>query len=640
MNGVLHGECFLENEAMMSGEPIKVLLIKDDLSDAGFLQEMLQREAIAFDWQKTPCGGLECAATGAFNVILLDARLTDAGGLDTVSAVCNGAHGIPVIVVSSRSEDATIADALRCGAQDYLVKGKFDQDTLRCSIRYAIQRTSLELIFGAERFRSVFEEAPIGVCVTDLDNKIVQANKTMCGILGCSKEDILMRKFDVLLSNGCVGAREFLASKSSNAVTKFEQSLIRKSGPPICTNISGMILLDKLDRPTNKLLMIQDISSEKRLEQEISYLAAIVQSSEDAIIGKFLDGTIYSWNDGARRLFGYESGEVIGRSISILAPPEASQEIPLILEKLKRGEHVQPLETRRMTKDGRIIDVSLRISAIKDSCGKIIGAAAIERDITERKRIMDNERKMRLMRQREDFMAALSHDLKNPLIGMSRILELFVSGYLGSLTAEQKEILLELDQSNKSLLSLVQNLLDVYRYEKDVSSLTFADTDLNDLIKTCVCLFEHIANDRGIRLSILLPDEPVMVRADAPSIRRVVQNLVDNALKFTPRHGQIEVRLGSNASLATVEVQDTGPGISVNDRMRLFERFWQGPPGKKYAPGTGLGLYLCHEIMVAHHGSISCRSQIGHGSTFSIQLPVSSAVKQPTCASGEEVSAA
>ena len=138
--------------------------------------------------------------------------------------------------------------------------------------------------------------------------------------------------------------------------------------------------------------IIRDITERKRTEEALSRLAAIVESSEDAIVGKSLDGTIVSWNAGAERMFGYSAGEVKGRHISMLAPPDRPCEVPALLERIKRGERVDHFETVRVRKDGRRIDVSVTISAIKDATGKVLGASAIKRDITEQKRVNEEVR--------------------------------------------------------------------------------------------------------------------------------------------------------------------------------------------------------------------------------------------------------
>ena len=172
--------------------------------------------------------------------------------------------------------------------------------------------------------------------------------------------------------------------------------------------------------------IIRDITERKRAEEALSRLAAIVESSEDAIVGKTLDGTIMSWNAGAERMFGYSAEEVKGRHISMLAPPDRPCEVPAILERIKRGERVDHFETVRVRKDGRRIDVSVTISPIKDAAGKVLGASAIKRDITEQKRANEEIRAMtqQLWQAAKlasvgELAASIAHELNNPLATVS-----------------------------------------------------------------------------------------------------------------------------------------------------------------------------------------------------------------------------
>jgi two-component system, sensor histidine kinase and response regulator len=239
----------------------------------------------------------------------------------------------------------------------------------------------------------------------------------------------------------------------------------------------------------------------------------------------------------------------------------------------------------------------------------------------ERKQFQEHSKKLAVFEKHEEFMATLTHDLKNPLIGANRILELMAEQVMGVLSLEQSTLLLQLRDSNKRLLSMIQNLIEVYRFEKDVDSVVLENINLLGIITSCLSNIQPIAKDRAIHLKAELPGDIKEVLADANSIRRVVQNLLDNALKFTPDGGQISLLLHASNGSVSLEIGDTGPGIPVGEQIHLFKRFWQGGTGKKYNPGTGLGLYLCKQIVDAHHGQIVCTSAEGLGATFKVTLP-------------------
>ncbi len=239
----------------------------------------------------------------------------------------------------------------------------------------------------------------------------------------------------------------------------------------------------------------------------------------------------------------------------------------------------------------------------------------------ERKQHEKDAKRLALLEKHEEFMATLTHDLKNPLIGNNLILELMAEQVMGVVSAEQANLLLNLRDSNSSLISMIQSLIDVYRFEKEVDAVNMECVDPRQIINKCIKSIEPIATHRQIKLRSEIPDSITTITADAAAFRRVMQNLLDNALKFTPDGGVINVEAQRRDDGFIFEVKDSGPGIPQEEQERLFERFAQGRAGKKFTPGTGLGLYLCKQLVSAHRGEISCISKIGSGTTFSIKLP-------------------
>jgi PAS domain S-box-containing protein len=283
---------------------------------------------------------------------------------------------------------------------------------------------------------------------------------------------------------------------------------------------------------------------------------------------------------------------------------------------LDRGERIQ-LENFAVllddSKDAKPVFWDVVAWPQKDNEGHVTGVCISSAEVTERQR--QNQ-------QKDDFVAALVHDLKTPLIGADRTLEQMIGGGLGNLDSGQTDVLSMLRRSNHQLLVMVQNLIEVYRYEAGHPSLAFEELDIFDLLKKCVPELQALADHRGIDLAAQLPSSRPNIVGDRLAIRRVFLNLLDNALKFTGRDGTVRVTADVKETFVLVKVADTGLGITQDDQSKLFQRYYQGETGKRYAIGTGLGLYLCKQIVTAHKGTITVESEEGKGTTFSITLPL------------------
>lgn len=223
--------------------------------------------------------------------------------------------------------------------------------------------------------------------------------------------------------------------------------------------------------------------------------------------------------------------------------------------------------------------------------------------------------------QREDFVATLTHDLKTPIVGANMVLSALLDGTVGTLQEEQSKILGKLLTSNKALLKMIQNLVEVYKYESGNQSLLITEVDAIALTRFCLEDVKPLIANKSQVLEFELPQEPVTVYWDEYAIKRLLINLLANAIKFTPEKGLIKVSLQRDSEGWNFHIADTGSGIKTEDKSRLFQRFWQGKPGKRYAVGTGLGLYFCHSVAKAHGGSIAFESTEGKGTVFTVHLP-------------------
>ncbi len=231
------------------------------------------------------------------------------------------------------------------------------------------------------------------------------------------------------------------------------------------------------------------------------------------------------------------------------------------------------------------------------------------------------EERSQLLQQREDFMMVVTHDLKTPITAADRCLALMIDGDFGQITADQIEVLSTMKDSNHRMFTMVKNLLDVYRYDQSAPILCLEEVDSGSLVMSLCKAFTLAAKTRDVEIHTALSDGLHSVVADEVAIQHVLTNLIDNAIKFTPKDGVITVSARNSHSDVIFEVTDTGKGISQEDLPKLFQRFFQSTTGRKQHTGTGLGLYLCQQIMRAHGGEIRCESPVGAGATFIFSLP-------------------
>lgn len=346
-------------------------------------------------------------------------------------------------------------------------------------------------------------------------------------------------------------------------------------------------------------------------------LAAIVDSSDDAIISKSLEGIITSWNAAATRLFGYLPDEVVGKSVLILIPPELHSEEPEILRKVTSGERIEHFETRRRRKNGDSLHISLTISPIRDSSGTIVGISKIARDITERKlteaALFESERMATIGR----MAASIAHEVNNPL---EAILNL---GYLldrhPSLDDEARGYTHLLVNEVMRVSEITRQTLSFYR---DTSSPV--DVDMASILESVLNLQRPLMAQRSIRLCTKL-QQGAFVCASPGELRQVFTNLVVNAIDALPNGGRIRVSAtrAFHGSSVCVTIADNGPGIPSSVCGKIFQPFYT----TKTSKGTGLGLWICQGILRKHGGTIRMRTSTvprsATGTVFRVSLPSS-----------------
>jgi PAS domain S-box-containing protein len=387
----------------------------------------------------------------------------------------------------------------------------------------------------------------------------------------------------------------------------------------------------------------RDLRQIRRGLETSAQLAAIVESSDDAILSKSLDGTVRTWNAAAERMYGYRQDEMVGDSIYRIVPDHLQTEEQQILERVSRGEHVAHYETLRQRKDGRLMDVSLTLSPIRDPSGLIVGASSIQRDITQRKRMEQTLRQAAKMEAIGALAGGLAHDFNNQLYAVSGFAH-FISRDPG-LSPATRQDLLELQKVTERMASLTRQLLAFARQQV----LTPETLDLNTAVEDTRPMLQRLIGS-NMQIELALASGPKWVRVDRAQLVQVLLNLVINARDAMPRGGSIVLRTttleigpgqmldrthvavepGAYAELAVI---DSGEGIPPEHLPHIFEPFYTT---KEVGMGTGLGLATVEGIIDQSGGHIQVESSVGHGTTIRLLLPLSA---KPSAGSGPEVPA-
>jgi PAS domain S-box-containing protein len=367
------------------------------------------------------------------------------------------------------------------------------------------------------------------------------------------------------------------------------------------------------------VVVFRDVSAQRRAQHERAWLAEIVQSSHDPIVSKTLDGQITSWNQAAVRLFGYPPEEAIGQPITLIIPPELREQEAELLARLRAGERIENFETVRVTRDGRRVEVALTVSPIRDEAGYIVGASKIARDISDRKR---HERALQEAdRQKDEFLATLSHELRNPLGPIRSAAHVLCR-------VEHKDPTLRtacdiIDRQLRQLTRLIDDLLDVSRVTTGGVHLVREEVDLSALLNTMATSLQPAFSAAGQSFELSLPPEPLFTRGDRTRLMQVFANLLTNANKYTPDGGRIEVRGFREDTSVVVSIRDTGIGISDTMLEKIFDLFAQVDRSPQHTRGgLGIGLALAKRLVELHGGRIEAHSDgHGRGAEFLVRFP-------------------
>ena len=494
---------------------------------------------------------------------------------------------------------------------------------------------------------SVMEAIPDAVAAVNQQGLIIQVNSQTETLFGYTRDELIGQKIEILVPERQRPRHDLHRERFH------QQPKIRRMGSgldlygrrrdgsefPVEISLSPVAGADGII----VLSAIRDISDRKRIEEELrranqeldkrksrelrdyqTRLALIVDSSQDAIIGKNLDGVVTHWNKGAEQMYGYTAAEIIGQPVSTLAPPERADEIPEILRKIRHGERVDYFESVRITKDKRRLNVSISISPVYDAEGAIVGASTIARNITAQKKVEEQLRQSQKMEAIGRLAGGVAHDFNNLLGIVTACSELLRN----QVDAEGVELIENIREAAKRGASLTRQLLAFGRRQPIQAQVL----DLNERLKQVRKLLTPLMGD-DVEILHLPRSQNAIVEADPGQLDQIVVNLAANARDAMPRGGRLiletavfdfdEALAREHPSMSAgryvmLAISDSGMGMDEATRSRIFEPFFTT---KATGKGTGLGLATVYGIVKQSDGHIWVYSEPGQGTTFKIYLP-------------------
>ena len=509
-------------------------------------------------------------------------------------------------------------------AEQAAAEAKSRQQDLQSEIDQ--RRKAVEEVVRAKlEWERTFDSIPDLIAILGNDHRIVRVNLAMARRLGLDP--------DRCVGLPCCRVVHGAESPPENCPHKLTQMdwkehtaeiqaprLARDGGGDFL--VSTTPLFDLQGHMVGTVHVARDISESKQAHDNAARLAAIVESSDDAILSKNLDGTILTWNIAAQRILGYRADEIIGQSITRLLPPERMGEEEQIMEKLRRGERVEHFETVRLAKDGRRVDVSATVSPLKDSGGKVIGASKIIRDISKRKRAEIELRQLaeefeRSNHDLEQFAYVASHDLKEPLRMVSGHLQLLQERLKDKLDDGTRQSMFFAVDGAKRMQELIGDLLTFSRAGRKAQG--FLPTQMEEVLATVRANLSVAIAEAGATLE---HDPLPEVQAEPFQMMQLLQNLIGNAIKYRAKDRKPQIRIAAAREKQgwLFSVRDNGIGIDPEQSQRVFEIFQRLHTRQEYS-GTGIGLAVCKRIVEYHCGRIWVESVPEGGSTFFFVIP-------------------
>ena len=608
-------------------ETIGILLFEDNPGDTGLIESMLE-EFTDFSYVlqnvETLNEGLEILKNHSFDVILLDLGLPDSDGIETFNDVNKKCHETPIIILTGLTDEKTGINAVKEGAQDYLVKGQVESKLLERSIKYSIERKKAEE--KIQIFANIVESSDDAIITKSFDGTIISWNKGAERIYGYPSSEIVGKSISLLESGSFKGETKRLIGKikKGERIRHYETLRLKKDGELINVSITLSPVFDTSGELVAISTIARDITERKMAEKELKlanmYNRSLIEASLDPLVTIGPDGKINDVNYSTELITGCSRDELIGTDFSdYFTEPEKAREV---YQQVFQDEKVFNYALEIKHRDGHVTPVLYNASVYEDESGDVIGVFAAARDITERKHA---EKKLKeiigeLERSNDElqqFAYITSHDLQEPLRTIASYTQLIERRYKGQLDADADDFIDFIVGAAVRMKDMIQGLLYYSRVGTKGGELKPVNTE--KLLKIVLSNLNASIEENGV---IVTFDTLPVVVADEAQLVQLFQNLISNAIKFkrSNEYPRIHISARQNENEYVFSVRDNGIGIEPQYFNRIFEVFKRLHTMVEYE-GTGIGLSISKRIIERHGGRMWVESEVDIGSVFYFTLP-------------------
>jgi PAS domain S-box-containing protein len=602
-----------------------ILCVDDDATGLRFRHLILEAKGYKVLPANSSEQGMDIFRSKPVDLVVTDHLMGRSMGTEMAAALKRLRPSVPIIILSGSSsppEGTENADAYVCKSDGPDVLLNRIANLLAARDREPPQPNSEHLTsLSRERLAAILASAMDAVITVDDKQRIVLFNKAAEHIFRCPSEQALGKPLDTFIPERFreqhqAHVREFAKTGVTSRTMYSPDTLaaVRADGEefPIEATIS------QAGAEGDFTVVLRDITERKLAEEKQAQLAAIVESSNDAIYGKTLEGIVTAWNKAAERTFGYTAEDIVGKPASILLPPDRLQEESDILSRIRRGEKVPLHDSVRVAKDGQVLHVGVTISPIRDAKGTIIGASTIARDLTQVKMAEQALRNAEKLAVAGRMAATVAHEINGPVEAVANILFLLERA---ELTDTAHDFVRAAQEEVKRIGQITKLTLGFHREGEQRGA---AEVRASELIDGILALYGHRIESLGVIIEKRY-DSAGTVLANSGELRQVLSNLIVNASEALAKKGDkllIDVYDSPDWKAAgrkgvRIVIADNGSGIPREVRHKLFEPFFT-TKGEK---GTGLGLWVSRSLVEKHGGRLRVRSIPGIGTTFSIFLP-------------------